>query len=286
MAETTSRHNRGVRSRDVLFLGAATATGMAAYGALVEADRIVVERKNLRLPGWPKRLRGFKLALLGDFHINKPHERDRALRAVNMALDELPDMVAMIGDYVGKWNLENPAYLGDALEPLLQMEGRVVAVPGNHDYDDGDASLLAPIFEWLNIKLLRNQAWSCQGITWIGVDSANWGMARPEIAQAEARNLDKDDPQIVLFHEPDMVRLIEPGPVLQLSGHSHGGQFRFPGGFTPMHTENGRRYVRGWHPEAPIPLYVTRGVGTTMLPIRFLCPPEVTILTLLGEEAG
>ncbi len=257
---------------------------MAAYGALVEANRLVVERHTLRLRGWPKRLSGFKLALLGDFHINDARQKDRALRAVNLALDELPDMVALIGDFVGKWSLENPAMVGDAMEPLLEMEGRVVAVPGNHDYDEGDASLLAPIFDQLNIRLLRNEAWSHLGITWVGVDSANEGAARPELAQAAARQMSEGDPQIVLWHEPDMVRHLESGPVLQVSGHSHGGQFRLPGGFAPMHTENGRRYVRGFYPDAPVPIFVTRGVGTTLIPIRFLCPPEVAILTLVGEN--
>ncbi len=271
-----------MRTRDLLFLGAAAGSGMFLYGALVEAERLVVERTRIKIPHWPARLDGFKIALLGDFHIQSKRTRDRARRAVEMALDEYPDIVVLIGDYVGHWTLENPAMVGDALEPLLEMEGRVVAVAGNHDYEVGDASLLHPIFAELNIHLLRNEVWTNQGITWVGIDSANVGRARPEIAQLAAREAPPEHPQIVLWHEPDLVGQLDPGPVLQLSGHTHGGQFRLPGGITPMHTENGRKYVRGYYPDAPTPIYVTRGVGTTLLPTRFLCPPEVSILTLVG----
>jgi predicted MPP superfamily phosphohydrolase len=66
-----------------------------------------------------------------------------------------------------------------------------------------------------------------------------------------------------------------------MSGHSHGGQFRFPGGYTPMHTDLGRAHPRGFYPDAPTPLYVSRGIGTTGPPSRFNCPPEVAILTLM-----
>jgi hypothetical protein len=218
--------------------------------------------------------------LLGDFHIDTVGAADRALRAVELALDEFPDMVCLVGDFVGGWTLENPAMVGNAMAPLLEMEGSVVAIPGNRDYQFGDASLLAPILDELNIHYLRNEAWSHEGITWIGIDSANEGEARPELAQLAAREMNPDDPQIVLWHEPDQVDRLEPGPVLQMSGHTHGGQFRLPGGITPVHPRNGSRYVQGFYPEANVPLYVTRGVGTTLMPVRFLCPPEVSILTL------
>ena len=68
--------------------------------------------------------------------------------------------------------------------------------------------------------------------------------------------------------------------ILQLSGHSHGGQFKVPYNLTPMTSANGDKYRDGFYPDASTPLFVTRGVGTTGPPSRFLCPPQVAILTL------
>ena len=100
---------------------------------------------------------------------------------------------------------------------------------------------------------------------------------------AAARKL--GGPIIALWHEPDVVDHLPKGAALMLSGHSHGGQFTFPGGYTPMHTLNGRKYVRGFFPHAPTPLYVSRGIGTTGPPSRLNCAPEVSLLELTPLHA-
>ncbi len=275
---------------------------LLVYGALVESKRLVVERRTLELPGWPERLSGFRIALLGDFHLRDSYSLHLAKRAVAAALDEEPDMVVLIGDFVGYWKPESATMLGELLEPMLLIDGNVVAVPGNHEYWNGSPELLAPILDDLNIKLLRNESWSHQGIEWIGIDSANIGKHDPYRAFSEVggrRALPADAkeqgqgspcphgvPQIVLWHEPDPVDELPFSAQLQLSGHSHGGQWKFPF-WTPIHTRNGEKYEQGFFPRhGSTPLYVTRGVGTTGPPARFLCPPEVSILTLVpGHRA-
>ncbi len=85
---------------------------------------------------------------------------------------------------------------------------------------------------------------------------------------------------LVLFHEPDYVKITPTNVSLQLSGHSHGGQICLPGG-RPLHTPYGANtYYAGYYANAPVPLFVTRGVGTIGPKLRLFCPPEVTILTL------
>jgi uncharacterized protein len=255
-----------------------SALGSAAliYGALVESKRLTLDSQTLKLKGWPDRLNGFKIAVLADFHIRDQHSVDLAMRAVDMTLDEEPDMVAIIGDFVGYWKPESPAMLGQVLEPFLIMDGNVVAVPGNHEYRRGSPEILRVILDELNIKLLRNENWHHQGITWVGIDSHNADHANVEAAFAGA----KEEPRIVLWHEPDVVDQLPAGEaVLQLSGHSHGGQFR-PFGITPMTSRNGKIYKDGFYPDASTPIFVTRGVGTTGPPSRFNCPPQVAILTL------
>lgn len=260
-------------------LGAA-GFGILAYGALVESKRLVLERYRLRVPGWPSRLDGFTIALLADFHLRDGHSAELAERAIALALDAEPDMVVLAGDFVGLWTGDAPKMVGDVLEPLLLMEGRVVAVPGNHDYlGYGNADLLGAICDALNIRLLRNASWANQGIRWVGIDSFNAGYADPAAAFGTIPH-GASEPIVVVWHEPDLVVTLPPGASLMLSGHSHGGQFLAPWGWAPMSTENGRRYVRGYYPEAATPLFVTRGVGTTGPPSRLFCRPEVALLEI------
>jgi predicted MPP superfamily phosphohydrolase len=261
--------------------GAVTATAVAAlvYGALGESNRLVVEHYTLPLPGWPDELEGYRIAVLGDFHIGTSWSLDLTKRAVAAAMAEATDMVVLIGDFVNYWKRDRSGMVGEALEPLRLLKGDVIAIAGNHDYARGDSDLLAPIFEELDIQFLRNGSIKKGGITWIGMDSARTG---DDDVDAAFRDVVQDgSPRIALWHEPDVVDRLPSGCALQLSGHGHGGQFRLPFGITPMHSIMGRKYPGGYYPDAPTPLFVTRGVGTTGPPSRFLCPPEVAILTLV-----
>jgi uncharacterized protein len=271
-----------MKLRDLIALVGGASAGLLVYGALVEAKRLVIERRTIALPHWPESLSGFKIALLGDFHLRDQYSMELSKRAVAAALDADPDMVVLIGDFVGYWKPESAAMVGEVFEPMLLMNGNVVAVPGNHEYWHGSPDLLAPILDELNIRFLRNEHWKHQGINWIGVDSANVGEHNPDRAIQGV----EDGPRIVLWHEPDPIDELPFKADLQLSGHSHGGQWRFPG-WTPMHTRNGEKYVQGFFGRGDdTALYVTRGVGTTGPPSRFMCPPEVAILTLVpGDRA-
>jgi uncharacterized protein len=255
----------------------ALSAGMLVYGALVESKRLVVDRFQIPLADLPERLKGFKIGVLSDFHLGHAYSVELANRAIDLLLDEEPDMVVLLGDFVNFWEPETPRIVGEVIEPLLIMNGNVVAIPGNHDYRKGSPEILRIILDELNIKLLRNENWVHQGICWIGVDSANEGQANV----AQAFEGASSDPRIVLWHEPDVVDLLPKGEaMLQLSGHSHGGQFRFPFGIIPMTSRNGKKYKDGFYPDASTPIFVSRGVGTTGPPSRFLCPPQVAILTL------
>ena len=270
-----------MRNKDLLAVGAfglsALGGAMLVYGALVEAKRLVLDKFDIPVADLPERLDGFKIVVLGDFHLCDKYSVELAKKAIDMALDQDPDMICLVGDFVNYWKPESPKLVGDVLEPLLIMNGSVVAIPGNHDYKAGSPEILRMILDELNIKLLRNESWVHKGICWTGVDSYNEGAADIQMAFSSAT----DDPIIALWHEPDLVSLLPSGrAMLQLSGHSHGGQFKFPFGLTPMTSTNGDKYRDGYYPEAPTPLFVTRGVGTTGPPSRFLCPPQVAVLTL------
>lgn len=267
-----------MRARDLAILVGGAAAGLLVYGALVEANRLVLERRRLRLAGWPKSHDGYRIAVLADLHIRDSFSVELARRAVDLALDEDPDVVALPGDVVGYWKSESPKLVGDALEALLLMRGSAVATPGNREYWGGTPEPLGSILDELNVKLLRNESWLHHGIAWVGVDSLNAGMSDPSAAM---RSREPDRPTVALWHEPDRVEDLPPGACLMISGHTHGGQFRTPWGWPPMTTENGRRYLDGFFPKAPTPLYVSRGIGTTGPPSRLFCPPEVSLLELV-----
>lgn len=267
-----------MRLRDWALLLVGAGAGVLAYGALVESKRLILERHTLRLKGWPESKRGYRIAVLTDMHVRDQYSLEVAQRAVMMALLEDPDIIVMPGDFMDYWRFGAEELVQEALLPLVIMKGKVIATPGNHEYnyEGADPERLRPVFDRLGIHYLRNEVMEMDGIHWVGLDSAVSGNARPQdVTLTEA-----ESPAIILWHEPDVVPYAPKGAVLQISGHSHGGQFRFPGGFTPMHSKMGKEYPRGWYPDAPTPLYVSRGVGTTGPPTRWNCPPEVSLLTL------
>ena len=265
-----------------LIIGAAiVGAGTLLYGALFETKKLRTERRSLWLPHWPKHLDGYQIALIADTHVRDQETFDLTQRAIDIALDSAPDMVVISGDVVAYWKRGVLDMVAEAYAELRHMGGKVICVPGNHDYFAGDPSFLEPVFDDLKILLLRNESVSIDGINWVGIDSENAGMARPSEALALANPV---DPTIVIWHEPDMVDELPAGADLMLAGHSHGGQFVTPWGWAPAGSRNGRKYLSGFFPNAPTPLYVSRGIATTGPPARLFCPPEISILTLRSGQ--
>lgn len=270
-----------MKGRDLFWAALGVSAGALVYGAVVESNRLLKVSRRLQLPHWPARLEGFRIAVLGDFHVRDTYSADLAKRAIEVALDAAPDMVVLVGDYVAYWKPGVLEVLAPILEPLLLMQESCVAVLGNHDYQYEDPGPLVELFDSLNIKLLRNECWVHAGINWVGIDSANAGQADPLGAMMD---VDPQFPTVAIWHEPDMVDWVPGGVDLVLSGHSHGGQFLTPWGKPFVGSKNGRRYRKGFYPDASTPIFVTSGVGTTGPPSRLFCPPEVVVLTLCGPK--
>jgi hypothetical protein len=242
----------------------------------------VLERVEIRLPHKghvPARLR---IGFVADTHIGpviRPSDVDRAL-AILLSAD--PDVLLFGGDYV----CESPRHIPDAAEVLGGYANATrlgaVAVLGNHDYSN-DASRITTQFERRGIQVLRNDAVRIEersGGLWIaGIDDALLGSPDPGRAFA---GLPADAQSIALWHEPDWAEQVAPhGPVIQLSGHSHGGQVRLPVLGTIAAPYGGSRHVAGLEYVAGMPIYTSRGVGVFRPPVRFRCPPEVTLITLV-----
>ncbi|MGH2614028.1 MAG: metallophosphoesterase, partial [Thermomicrobiales bacterium] len=240
-----------------------------------------LERVDFHIPSRLPGPRPFRIGFVTDTHIGPVVRPGDIERALSLLVDAKPDLLAFGGDYVS----ESPRYIAEAAAVLGNFVATArhgaLAVLGNHDYAN-DASRLMKHFERRGIQVLRNQsqrvAAPC-GDLWIaGIDDALLGAPDLRLAFAD---VPADAAALALWHEPDWAEHVAPfGAFLQLSGHSHGGQIRLPILGNVAAPSGGRRFVAGLQQAAGLPIYTSRGIGVYRPPIRFRCPPEVTLITL------
>jgi predicted MPP superfamily phosphohydrolase len=272
------------------FLGAAAAAGLIAIAGdsfLLEPNRPRVVRRNIFLRRWPERLDGFTIALLSDFHYDPYFSTHPLHAAIPIVNDLRPDLIALTGDFVTV-PLSGEGKRGAlAAEPCVALLRQMTAphglwaVMGNHDADT-DREHVTRVLETGNIPVLANQSEAIErdgariwlaGVNDVLSDTPDLTRALSSIPSGEA--------VILLAHEPDYADYAARFPVdLQLSGHSHGGQIRFPL-LPPLFLPPlARKYILGQYQVGPLFLYTNAGLGTVDLPLRFNCPAEITLLTL------
>jgi predicted MPP superfamily phosphohydrolase len=214
-----------------------------------------------------------KLVHISDLHHKGNQSRlDKVVRLVN---GMEPDLVCFTGDLV-----EDGRYLSPALTALEQVRAPVFAVPGNWEHWAGtDLSLVSDSCAKTGGALLVNSSAEFRnGWAIVGIDNASTGNAVVNKAFAA---VEPDDKVIFLTHCPAGVEMLEDRRVaLALAGHSHGGQVRLPV-VGPLRLPPGvGRYDRGYFDTPNGPLYVNPGIGTWLVPVRFLCRPEITVICL------
>jgi predicted MPP superfamily phosphohydrolase len=259
-----------------------------AWGFWWEPQRLVVTRAELKLPGLPRELSGLRVALLSDLHVGSPFWDLPALaRLVERTNAEKPDLVLLAGDYQindvpGGVFVEAEA-IAEGLSHLRAPLG-VHAVLGNHDWwNDGERTRRA--FEQHGIHVLEESAQqlSHAGATFYVVGLADQ-MTRPSSPKTAFAGVPAGAPTLCLVHEPDVFESfprLDLSPTLTLAGHTHGGQVWLPLlGRRVVPSAYGERYAYGHVVENGRHLFVTSGVGTSILPVRFFVPPEIALLTL------
>jgi predicted MPP superfamily phosphohydrolase len=138
-------------------------------------------------------------------------------------------------------------------------------------------------FEDAGIEVLDDEATRIRDFWLVGL--GDWWEAPPDVPKALA-GVDDDAPVVALTHNPDVFPEIPPRVLLNLAGHTHGGQVRIPFFGTPIvPSRYGERYVHGLITENGRHLFVTSGLGTSIIPARFRVPPEIAILRLSSENA-
>ncbi len=203
-------------------------------------------------------------------------------RAVELANSLEPDLVALTGDFV----TNSPNYVAPVALALGKLRARrgAFAVLGNHDFRVGADSVTAAL-ERNGIEVLRNRhirlGSNGSSVVLAGVDDLGYGQADVRAALRGAH----DVPCVVLLsHNPAVLPLAAlHGVDLVLSGHTHGGQMDLPRVRRFIHRRGLRvpiRFRHGWDQVGDTQIYISRGIGTVVVPLRLRCPAEIPVLRL------
>lgn len=250
--------------------------GLYAWG--VEPYWIEVTRHSVEGPLVPP----LKMAHITDLHTYGLGRRERSLLAI---LDvERPDVIVLTGDSVMDGDLlgpkpvlpDDPSYarLAEFL-PRLHAPLGVWAVKGNWE-DNRRVSDERSFYERNGVTLLSNEVHELRPGVWLaGFDDLQIGPDARALRQVPYGAF-----VIALFHSPEYFDVVAGKVALALAGHTHGGQVRLPFVAPSWLPGGSGPYVAGWYESGNSRLYVSRGIGTSGLPIRFLCRPELALITV------
>ncbi|OWK36243.1 metallophosphoesterase [Fimbriiglobus ruber] len=258
---------------------AALPLGGVCYG-FAESNDLRVDRQTISIPRLPAAFRGLTVAFLTDIHHGPYISKEYVSGVVRTTRLLNPDLVLLGGDYSHR----DVKYIAPCFEILSHLTAPfgVYGVLGNHDYKDGLQETREG-FRSANIEELTNRGvWLTRGgerFRLAGVDDL-W-MGDPQLAPAlgDAR---PTDACLLLSHNPDFVETITDRRVgLVLSGHTHGGQVVLPGAGAPIvPSRYGAKYAHGLVEAPATKVYVSSGIGVSVLPVRANCRPEITLITL------
>lgn len=278
----SQRLNAAAKSRTP-FRNLAQSLSSVAREALAEANTIIVERVSITLPRLPKEFDGFRVVQLSDIHHSPLTGLEHIERAFKIANDLQPDIIALTGDYVS----HEEKYVPPVAEAMGKLRARhgVYAVMGNHDHWT-DGSLVSDMMKNEGIRVLNNEGFRFEyngASIWLaGVDDLLVGLTD---VPAALKGSQQDEFKLLLAHNPAIIRTAQPAGVdLMLSGHTHGGQIRLrEANESSLFPRRRRRLSSGLHKRGNTQIYITRGIGTVVLPVRYGCPPEVSVIELRSE---
>ncbi|MEJ0069891.1 MAG: metallophosphoesterase [Pseudomonadota bacterium] len=277
--------------RRILLLLALVLAAVAAalgWGFLIEPGLLSVARYDIASPHWPPDAPPLRIALIGDLHAGAPFiDLDKVARVVALTNAENPDLIVLLGDYVIQ---RVPGGRPIPIEATASVLGGLraplgtIAVLGNHDWW-GDGGRIRAELERAGITVLENQAVRREfhgRAVWIA-----------GVADAMTRHVDMtaalaptgSEPTIVLSHNPRTFAALPCGPRIMLAAHTHGGQVRLPLiGALITARDVPHRWMFGHIVEDCREMFVTTGIGTSILPVRFLTPPVIDVLTLRAQR--
>jgi len=264
------------------------------YAWFVEPNQLVVRHVEIVSEDWhgPP----LTIAAVSDTHVGGPHVDAARMGRIVQRINALrPELVVLLGDYVNghkhpfeRTPAENQEITGGiATFAAIRARYGVVGVIGNHDvwYDRTDVQSamenagVATL--WNRHIVIRRSADAPLVIAGL----ADFTTGEPDFGAAldgapEGANT------IVISHSPDPFAEMPRGPALMLAGHGHCGQVTIPLIGRPIVPLVNDRYACGLVQEDGQQMYVTGGIGTSMIPVRFLNPPEIVLITIRSADAN
>jgi len=243
-----------------------------------------VVKVEINIPRLPTPFQGYRIVHISDIHYGQWISADRLMGVVGLINQQEPDIVAITGDFV--------SYSGENIEDLItalkgiRARDAALAVLGNHDYWL-DVKRVRSILSESSIMELNNDVCTVTregyALHIAGIDSVT---VKKNQLDKMLQKLPPNGPAILLAHEPDFADISAETKrfSLQLSGHSHGGQFVIPKFGTLFRGDRFRKYPLGRYQVGEMVLYTNRGIGTNAFWIRINCAPEITVIDLQSRE--
>ena len=257
------------------------------WAQFARAQETAWKTVSLAPPGWDERAENLHIAVLADLHLGShTDDADRLVKIVSTINRRKPDLVLLLGDYVNMQPFGGgripPSVIAAILEGLEAPLG-IHAILGNHDYNYG-RERIAGALDAAGIKVLEDQS---RLISTHKGDFMLFGLADMRRGASKLSNLlsdaDPEMPGIIMAHDPASFARVPQGPYLTIAGHTHGGQIRLPRvGALINSSKAPLKWTSGHVVERERHMYVSSGIGTSLIPFRFGCPPEVNFIHLGG----
>lgn len=270
------------------FLKAGVVLGCAVgiQGFMIEPKDLRVEEVKIPVKGLAAELEGFTVCQITDIHHSSIVGLEYVEKTVALANSLKPDLTVLTGDYID----EDRGYMAPVIKALTKLKARygVLSILGNHDHFIGK-DYTVDVISSSKIPLLENsnRIIEVKGKPLCVAGVKDFWEDMPDLKAALA-GVDMEIPRVLLCHHPDYAEYLPEGERVDvmLSGHTHGGQVRLPFSIAPILPSNfGQKYSGGlvdlnWSTK----VYVSRGIGVVMIPVRLNCPPELTLIRLVRGE--
>ncbi len=296
LEEPADPSRRVFLSRSVLGVGTIGAIASPTYATLIAPWSIEVRRYSVPIRGLPAAFEGLRAVQFSDAHLGPRIPASFIRSAVQQTVELRPDLLLLTGDYIHD-NIKDIDPIARLCKPMIDAARfGAVGVLGNHDWwgdgprmsralNDQGALMIDNDRVWLDPSSMHlTRTPTSGGLAIVGLGD----LTEDAIDVRRAfRGIEAITPRLVLAHQPDTAeigRMAYPGSPrvdLMCSGHTHGGQVKIPLIGTPLVPSNyGSKYAGGLVQGPAFPVIVSRGIGMSLLPVRFGVPPEIVEITL------